>query len=123
MNMLNFVGLGSRHAMLAEEASHGILRLVEVARCLARLPRYLLLDEPAAGLGVGEMEVLQTVLAQVAKAGTGLLLVEHNVPFVMGLAEQITVLDQGRVIAQGTQEVIEKNPKVIKAFLGTAAYA
>ena len=88
-----------------------------------RLPRYLLLDEPAAGLGVGEMEVLQTVLAQVAKAGTGLLLVEHNVPFVMGLAEQITVLDQGRVIAQGTQEVIENNPKVIEAFLGTAAYA
>jgi ABC-type branched-subunit amino acid transport system ATPase component/ABC-type branched-subunit amino acid transport system permease subunit len=123
MRMLDVVGLGSRHAMLADEASHGILRLVEVARCLARLPQYLLLDEPAAGLGVGEMEVLQAVLGQVAHAGTGLLLVEHNVPFVMGLAEQITVLDQGRVIAHGTREVIENDPKVIEAFLGTAAYA
>jgi branched-chain amino acid transport system permease protein len=121
--MLDVVGLGARAEMIAEEASHGILRLVEVARCLARRPRFVLLDEPAAGLSVDETEVLQNVLTQVAESGTGLLLVEHNVPFVMGLANRITVLDQGHIIAHGSREDVESDPRVREAFLGKGAYA
>jgi ABC-type branched-subunit amino acid transport system ATPase component len=81
-------------------------------------PSVVLLDEPAAGLSVGELERLRRVLEIMCGRGIGVLLVEHNVPFVLGMADEVTVLHEGSVIAHGPPKVIETHPDVIESFLG-----
>jgi ABC-type branched-subunit amino acid transport system ATPase component len=99
--------------------SMGQVRLVEVARGIAAGARYLLLDEPAAGLTQAERDVLATTLRSVASAGVGILLVEHNFAFVRALCQDVTVLEAGRVLATGTPEAIATDPRVIESYLGS----
>ena len=97
---------------------HGTQRLVEVARAIAARPEFLLLDEPAAGLSSAEVTVLLDAVRAMARAGVGVALIEHNLPVVFEGAETITVLDTGRVLAQGTPAEIAAHPEVRRAYLG-----
>lgn len=102
--------------------SYGDRKKVELGRALAAEPGLLLLDEPVAGMNHGEsVEMAETIRTVHEQLGLSILLVEHDMPFVMGLAEQITVLDFGKHIAEGTPEAIQKAPEVLRAYLGTAA--
>ncbi|MEV5072463.1 ABC transporter ATP-binding protein [Microbacterium sp. LMI12-1-1.1] len=96
---------------------------VALARALVTSPRLLLLDEPAGGLGADDIAGLGDVIARVAETGCAVLLVEHHVDFVMGLADRIVVLDFGRVIARGTPDEVRTDPRVEEAYLGVKARA
>jgi ABC-type branched-subunit amino acid transport system ATPase component/ABC-type branched-subunit amino acid transport system permease subunit len=115
------VGLTNQIDQLAGSLSLGQQRIVEIARALCVDPMLLLLDEPAAGLRHMEKQRLATLLRQLRDGGMSVLLVEHDMGFVMDLADRIVVLDFGTKIAEGTPEAIKKNPEVIKAYLGAAA--
>jgi len=116
---LDVVGMRDRADALPTELSHGQRRLVGIARAVAARPRVLLLDEPAAGLDPAETAALGAVLRELAAAGTGLLLVDHDMTLVLDVCEQLTVLDLGRVIAQGAAGAVRTDPAVIAAYLGT----
>jgi branched-chain amino acid transport system permease protein len=115
------VGLTDQIDQLAGSLSLGQQRIVEIARALCVDPMLLLLDEPAAGLRHMEKQRLAALLRQLRDGGMSVLLVEHDMGFVMDLADRIVVLDFGTKIAEGTPEAIKKNPDVIKAYLGAAA--
>ncbi len=115
------VGLGAEIDQLAGSLSLGQQRIVEIARALCADPVLLLLDEPAAGLRHMEKQRLAALLRQLRDGGMSVLLVEHDMGFVMDLADRIVVLDFGTRIAEGTPETIKTNPEVIKAYLGASA--
>jgi branched-chain amino acid transport system permease protein len=115
------VGLGDQIDALAGSLSLGQQRIVEIARALCVDPMLLLLDEPAAGLRHMEKQQLASLLRQLRGGGMSVLLVEHDMGFVMDLANRIVVLDFGTKIAEGTPEAIKTDPEVIKAYLGAAA--
>ena len=115
------VGLGDQIDQLAGSLSLGQQRIVEIARALCVDPMLLLLDEPAAGLRHLEKQQLAALLRQLRDGGMSVLLVEHDMGFVMDLADRIVVLDFGTRIAEGTPAQIKINPDVIKAYLGAAA--
>jgi branched-chain amino acid transport system permease protein len=100
---------------------HGHQRLLEVARVLAASPDYIFLDEPAAGLSIAEVAELKRAVAAATAAGIGVLLVEHNLPIVFEIADEVTVLHQGRVIANGTPADIGANEEVARVYLGRQA--
>jgi branched-chain amino acid transport system ATP-binding protein len=105
-------------ALPAESLPIGQQRAVQVARALCGEPRLLLLDEPASGLRAGERQRLAALLRDLREEGLSMLLIEHDVAFVTGLASRVTVMDRGRVIAEGPPERIREDPAVIAAYLG-----
>jgi branched-chain amino acid transport system permease protein len=112
------VGIPDSATRIATELPLGHRRLLEVARALALEPTLLLLDEPASGLSERDIDILRQVLRALRDSGVGLLLVEHNVPFVMSVADRIEVLDHGRLLASGRPTDILDNPAVVSAYLG-----
>jgi branched-chain amino acid transport system permease protein len=113
------VGLSDHANDPISRLPHGLRRLGEVGRSLAMNPGVLLLDEPAAGLTHSELERLHDVIRRAADRGVAVLLVEHNVPFVFRLADEVTVLHLGKVIAHGPPDEIRADAKVAQAFLGS----
>ncbi len=116
---LDRVGLADRAQMPAASLSYGHQRLLEVAMGLALQPKLLILDEPTQGLSDGEIENFCNLVKTVVKDAT-VLLIEHNMQVVMALANRITVLHHGAVLAEGTPEEIRANPAVQNAYLGSA---
>ena len=117
--LLTRVGLGGRGAQLASDLSYGHQRLLEIAMGLAQRPSLLILDEPTQGLAEAEIAAFKALVRSVVPATT-VLLIEHNMGVVMELADQITVLNHGVVLAQGAPSEIRANPAVQAAYLGTA---
>ena len=117
MAMLTEMGLHRRADILAATLSHGEKRQLELAIALAMKPRVLLLDEPLAGTGAEEAERLMRILGDL-RARYAILLIEHDMPAVFALADRISVLAQGRIIASGTPDTIRADPAVRDAYLG-----
>jgi branched-chain amino acid transport system permease protein len=115
------VGLAGEAARPARSLALGLQRLVEIARALAMDPVLLLLDEPAAGLRLQEKIALAAVLRELRAGGMGVLLVEHDMGFVMDLTDRLVVLDFGTRLAEGTAAQVRANPAVIEAYLGGVA--
>jgi branched-chain amino acid transport system ATP-binding protein len=111
------VGLADRGMQPAGELAYGHQRLLEVAMALATRPRLLILDEPTQGLAQGEIQQLCDLVRTIAQRAT-VLLIEHNMRVVLSLAQRVTVMDAGAVIAEGTPAQIEADPRVQKAYLG-----
>ncbi|WP_188609481.1 branched-chain amino acid ABC transporter ATP-binding protein/permease [Chelatococcus reniformis] len=118
MQWLALVGLADRAHDQAALLPHGQQRLVEIARALIGRPQLLLLDEPAAGLSMGELERLATLIAEMRKLGITIVMVEHHIELVADIADTVTVLDQGRILAQGSAEEVFRSAEVVKAYTG-----
>jgi ABC-type branched-subunit amino acid transport system ATPase component/ABC-type branched-subunit amino acid transport system permease subunit len=119
--LLGVVGLAHRAQDRAGELPHGQQRLVEIARAMAGRPRLLLLDEPAAGLSLGELEEFGRLMLEMRASGMTLVMVEHHIELVANIADWVTVLDQGRVLADGPPQEIFRSAEVVSAYTGAVA--
>jgi len=118
---LHFMGLEGKARLGATSLPLGDQKLLEIARALATQPKLLLLDEPAAGLNIGETETLAETIRRIRQRGITVLLVEHDMSLVMGISDEVLVLNYGKKIAEGQPREIQRNPEVIAAYLGEEA--
>jgi branched-chain amino acid transport system ATP-binding protein len=118
LSAMGFLGIDALAGSDATQLAYGERRAVELARALASKPKLLLLDEPAAGLNMRETVELGKLIRRIRDTGVTVLLVEHDMGLVMGISDEIVVLCQGQKIAEGDPLAIQKNPEVVRAYLG-----
>ncbi len=118
MEQLDFVGIAGYHASLAGTLSYGQRKLLELAYVLVADPAIILLDEPAGGVNLSLVNHIAARIRELNAAGKTFLIVEHNMEFVMGLCEQVTVLDSGTVVAAGPPDIVRTDRRVLDAYLG-----
>ena len=121
--LLSLAGMLGIEELAAGSISHGQKRLLEVIRAVATEPKILILDEPATGLTQDEMHSLTNLIRTLAAGGMCVVLIEHNVAFLMDLADIVTVIQSGKVIAEGTPKEVQKNERVLEAYLGNTDFS
>ena len=120
MDLLEFTGIARHAGELADTLSYGQRKLLELSYVLVAEPAVVLLDEPAGGVNPSLVNHIAGRIRELNSGGTTFLIVEHNMDFVMGLCDRVTVLDYGTVVAAGPPEIIRADPRVLDAYLGTA---